>query len=79
MDGETGGTDQGRPVEDLPLKPVGERTSGRANPPLQAFTLGDAIRRKLKRVEERIGSDSIDAQTREWLDEIYASLDQLES
>ena len=62
---------------DPSVKPVGERTSGRANPPLRAFTPGEAIRNKLRKVEERVGSEAIDARTRGLLDEIYESLEQL--
>lgn len=59
-------------------KPVGERTSGRANPPLRAFTPGEAIRHKLRKLEERIGPDVLDRQSRAMLEEIYDALENLE-
>ncbi len=62
---------------DPQAKPVGERTSGRANPPLRAFTLGDAISRNLRKLEERLGSDALDEESRRLLQEIYESLDNL--
>ena len=62
---------------DADTKPVGERTSGRANPPLRAFTPGDAIRRKLQKIEERLASDALDEESRHLLQEIYESLDSL--
>ena len=62
---------------DLRTKPVGERTSGRANPPLRAFTPGEAIRRKLRKIEERLASDALDEESRRLFREIYESLDNL--
>ena len=62
---------------DPQAKPVGERTSGRANPPLRAFTPGDAIRRKLGKIEERLAPDALDEEARRLLQEIYESLDNL--
>ncbi len=62
---------------DPQVKPVGERTSGRANPPLRAFTPGDANRRKLRKIEDRLAPDALDEKSLLLLQEIYESLDKL--
>ena len=62
---------------DPDAKPVGERTSGRASPPLRAFTPADAIRRKLQKIEKRLATDALDEESRRLLEEIYESLDNL--
>ncbi len=64
-------------TSDPDAKPVGERTSGRANPPLRAFTPGDAIRRKLQKIEARLATGALDEESRQLLQDIYESLDNL--